>query len=230
MLHKCALPLLILVLLFLSPASQAAQSSVPFFECKNCTDTQMQQAALARPGYGVRIVYSLNSGHIFKYNVYLEAGCLNRPQGDQKVTAEETHSSCNQNPTRQIEWMPIDPGMLAPFAAMVEVYRAAPGMLATAKVTVPIRLVCCDPTHPPWSYDPYAVAYDRGTGPTIRRSWMMYALRSTRTRTERSIHAPLATVAYDVLAPLYSMRITSRRNQVLNWIWAICRTSHRLYR
>jgi hypothetical protein len=200
--------LLILVSLFSAPALHAAQSSVPFFECRNCTDAQMQQAALARPGYGVRIVYNLNSGHIFKYNVYLEAGCLNRPQGDQKLASGGTHASCNQNPTRQIEWMPIDPAMLAPFAAMVEVHDTAPEMLLTAKVEVPIHLVCCDPTHPPLGYDPYAVAYDRGTGPT-HQPFMDDVTRYVNTHTDLSdLHAPLASWFYDVLAPLYNMTIS----------------------
>lgn len=119
----------------------------PDFECRNCSDTQMQQAALNKPGYGVRIVYNLASGHIFKYNVYLEPGCMNGGEEPQAVASKSdgdaeagTASTCNQNPSREIEWMPIDTAMLAPFAAMVEVYNDSPALLATARSKNPLEM------------------------------------------------------------------------------------------
>ena len=207
----------------MSANASATQSSVPIFECRNCSDTQMQQAALNKPGYGVRIVYNLASGHIFKYNVYLEPGCMNGGEEPQAVASKSdgdaeagTASTCNQNPSREIEWMPIDTAMLAPFAAMVEVYNDSPALLATAKVEKPIGDVGRNPNELFANFDPYLVAYDRGTGPTFH-TFLESARNYFNTHSSLLNSDPsLAAWIYDVLAPLRNLQISIGQQPAVN--------------
>lgn len=186
----------------------ASQTSVPFFECRGCTDAQMQQSALTEPGLGVRIVYNLSSAHIFKYNVYKEAGCLNRPEGGGTADIASTKSSCNQNPTREIEWMPIDTELLAPFAVMVELYHSNPILLATGKAGVNIRDVGYDPSNPPQRFDPYQVAYDRFSGTTFH-NFMEAATQFFNDQTHLGIgNNALSSLVYDGWGPLRNATVT----------------------
>ncbi|HET9031464.1 MAG TPA: hypothetical protein VFN25_01030 [Dokdonella sp.] len=202
--------LLLLILILLPFNASASQTSVPFFECRGCTDAQMQQAALSEPGLGVRIVYNLSSAHIVKYNVYREAGCLNRPQESDEARGDvvDSKSSCNQNPTRVIDWMPVDTELLAPFAVMVELYHSNPILLATGKAEVNIRDVGYDPGNPPQRFDPYQVAYDRISG-TAFRNFMEAATQFFNDHTYLSLsNNELSSLVYDGWAPLRNATIT----------------------
>jgi hypothetical protein len=110
----------------------------------------MQQAALNKPGYGVRIVYNLASGHIFKYNVYLEPGC--NGEEPQAVASKSDGDSTCRTPL-VIEWMPIDTVMLAPFAAMVEPEVFSNFDYARNYFNTHSSLLNSDPSLAVWIYD-----------------------------------------------------------------------------
>jgi hypothetical protein len=193
---------LILLLVGCAQAAQAAQTSVPIRECRNCSDAQMEQFALAGSGFGVRIVYNLASGHIFKYNIYLESGCLNQPEGEDDAKSASTRAACNPNPTRQIDRMALDSVLIDPFAAMVEIYDSEPALLVSPKISANISDVGYDPSNPPQSFDPYAVAYDQFSGPTFQ-SFLNAATQYFNDNSALNLtNNNLSSLVYDVFGPL----------------------------
>lgn len=185
----------------------ASQTSVPFFECRNCNDAQMQQAALAHTGLDVRIVYNLASAHIFKYNVYMEPGCLNGPISGAASQADSTASGCSNNPTRQIEWMPVDSGLQAPFNAMVSLHQSNPTLLDTTKVSLPISDVGYNPQSPPDSFNPRQVAYDRYTGSTFRNFSIAALAYINNASVVYGTNPDVASLLFDIWAPLRNLTI-----------------------
>lgn len=174
-----------------------------------CSDDQIRQAAIAFPGYGVRVFYSLESGHIFKFRTYLEAGCLNGVDSEGRESVGRIEAACNPNAHKEIEQMPIDSDLIGPFSALVNIHQNDPAFLrkSTIEVTADINVVGWDPSNPPQHFDPYMVAYD-DIGSTLN-NFMDAAEQFANDQSHLSVvSGSLASYIYDFLAPFSSAEIS----------------------
>lgn len=192
--------------LLLSGASVATvQESAPFFECRGCDDTQMRQAALDEPGLGVRIVYNLDANLLLKYRVFEDPSCAK--SGD-SGSAPESTQGCATPGIRQLEVLPADAALALPFAVMQNMHVNIPPFVEAGKVSMPMSLVNGKLEAPQAPFDPYLVAFDRNSGGSFRKFEAAAAAVVSNENLMRQLNPPIASLIFDVWAPVRLARIT----------------------
>lgn len=180
----------------------ATQASVPFFECRNCSDAQMQQAAFLRAGTGVRIVYNLASAHIFQYYVHVEPGC--RDGLSDTDSADPKPRECREGPARRIESMPLDLQVRAPFGALLGLYRSGSKLLHGGRTRIDITEVGADPRPPlrALAFDPRQVIYERTSGGAFHQFMDAVAEFANDPGALHRSDPALAALMVDIVAPI----------------------------
>lgn len=193
------------MVLFSGSTVGMAQDSAPFFECRGCDESQMRQSALDEPGLGVRIVYNLDTEELLKFRVFEDPQCAS--EGDSGVAAVP-ESDCTSPGLRQIEVLPVDASLALPFTAMLHMHANVPPFVETGKVAMPISLVNEQLEAPQAPFDPYRVAYDRFSGSSYQRFEAAAAGVISNEQLMRQLNPPIASLIFDVWAPIRLARIT----------------------
>lgn len=184
--------------LLLLPVAVAvpAQDSAPFFECPACDAAQMRQAALDEPGLGLRVVYSLDAELMLKFRVFEDPACASEPA-----------EGCASAGLRQVEELPVDASLAAPFATMLAMHANVPPFVEAGKVAMPIGLVNDQLEAPQAPFDPYRVAFDRLSGDSYQRFERAAAGVVSNQELMRRLNPPIASLIFDVWAPVRLARI-----------------------
>lgn len=204
--NRCRLVCGILGLLAVFDMTAAmAQERAPFFECRGCDEAQTRQAALDEPGLGVRVIYDLDAARLTKVRVYEDQQCAT---GDEEALAAEPVQGCESPGIRQLEVMPVDAVLSAPFAAMLNLHRNVPPFVESGKVAMPISLVNQQLEAPQAPFDPYWVAFDRFSGDSYSKFEAAAAGLVSNEKLMRQLNPPIASLIFDVWAPVRLARIT----------------------
>ena len=182
-----------------------AQESAPFFECRQCDESQMRQSALDEPGLGVRIVYNLDANVLLKFRVFEDPKCA--MDGDTGSVSEPAQD-CASPGIRQLEVLPVDAVLALPFAVMQRMRVNIPPFVEAGKVSMPMSLVNGQLEAPQAPFDPYLVAFDRYSSDSYRKFEAAAAAIISNENLMRQLNPPIASLIFDVWAPVRLARIT----------------------
>lgn len=164
--------------------AQTSSAAVPGYPCHGCTLAQEEQAALAKPGLGVRFVYNFTNHRLRKFAVYLDSA---RATGaiDGVFVASEPMDFSRASPSgRDLYEMVVDPGMVPIFAAADRLWATDRSWFKQAQHRAELERVGQTPgTLGPRPFSPPDVAWD-GPGSGEGRLFMqrlafMLSSRST---------------------------------------------------
>lgn len=98
-------------------ASQASNAAVPAYPCHGCTLAQEEQAALAKPGLGVRFIYNFTNHRLRKFAVFLDSARASGKTDGVLVASEPADYSRAVAAGRDLYEMVVDTSMVPIFTA-----------------------------------------------------------------------------------------------------------------
>ncbi|MEZ5461329.1 MAG: hypothetical protein R3F00_05935 [Dokdonella sp.] len=165
----------------------------------------MRQAALDEPGLGVRVVYNLDAGIMLKFRVFEDPDCAVESETD---AASILQAGCSAPGLRQVEVLALDASLSLPFAAMLGMHVNVPPFVEVGKVSMPMSLVNERLEAPQAPFDPYRIAFDRYSGDSYRKFEAAAAGVISNEKLMRQVNPPIASLIFDVWAPVRLARIT----------------------
>lgn len=134
---------------------------VPGYACHGCSLAQEEQAALAKPGLGIRFIYNFTNNRLRKFIVVLDSARAASAIDGVFVTKEPADYSRASPSSRELYEMAVDAGVVPIFAAAVNLWRKDPSWFTNKVQRIAIdRVGVTQGDIAPREFSPRNVAWD----------------------------------------------------------------------